>query len=111
MAKKQTGELFAINMRAESSRHTNVNSSEYFMCIVKEFKDIYVEELSDKLQLKRDLNFKINRKSNEPPPVVQVIGLFAGQLNRLNLQRTSLLRRGFIRPFTSDYGSPVSFVE
>lgn len=111
IVKKQDGELFAVKVRPKPYGSPVKNCSDNFIYIVEEFKDIFVEELPDQLPPKRDLDFEINLKSDEPPPVRPVIRLSTDELKELKKQLTSLLQKGFIRPSTSPYGAPVFFVK
>jgi len=72
LVRKKGNELFAIQVRPGTD---DIQVSEDFKDIVAEYSDIFVEELPDNLPPKRDLEFEINLKVDEPPPVRPVIRL------------------------------------
>jgi len=108
LVRKKGNELFAIQVRPGTD---DIQVSEDFKDIVAEYSDIFVEELPDNLPPKRDLEFEINLKVDEPPPVRPVIRLSPEEIKELKGQLQSLIRKGFIRPSSSPYGAPVFFVK
>ena len=71
---------------------------EGFNEIVKEFKDIFVDELPKALPPRRPIEFEINTKIDHPPPVRPVIRLSEAELKELKRQLKELLSRVLIRP-------------
>ncbi len=57
---------------------------------------------------RRDIDFEINLKSDQPPPVRSVIRLSSEQLTELKKQLRMLLDKGLIKPSSSPCGAPVS---
>lgn len=54
---------------------------------------------------------KIETNPNADPPVRPIIRLSIAELDELKKQLDELLRKGFIKPSTSPYGTPVLFVK
>lgn len=105
---KRKGELFAVRLQPTVER---VRVNEGFKDLVDEFEDIFVDELPNSLPPRRKVDFEINLKSDEPPPVRPVIRLSTEELNELRKQLQVLLDKGLIRPSSSPYGAPVFFVK
>eukprot|EP00171_Calliarthron_tuberculosum_P022005 IDg22005t1 len=82
-----------------------------FEKIVEEYNDVFLEELPNALPPKRDVEFEINLKSDEPPPVRPVIRLSTNELAELKKQLQMYLSKGLIRPSSSPYGAPVFFIK
>ena len=108
IVKKKKAELFAVHLHPAIS---TINIADGFQDLVEEFKDVFRDELPNELPPKCDLDFSINTKSDEPPPVRPVIRLSSTELKELKKQLQSLLDKGFIRPSSSPYGAPVFFVK
>lgn len=79
--------------------------------LVAEYEDLFVEKLLNRLPRERDLDFQIKLKSDEPPPVHQLIPLSFAELKELKHQIQDVLQKRFIRPSSSPYGAPILFVK
>ena len=108
LVRKRAVELFAVRLKPKD---IPMNVSEAFSAIVNEFEDVFKDELPNELPPARDIDFEINLKSDEPPPVRPVIRLSSDELQELRRQLNLLLQKGFIRPSSSPYGAPVFFVK
>ena len=75
-----------------------------------EFQDVFLDELPDKIPTKRGIDFEINLKKDQPPPVRPVIRLSQDELKELKRQLQVLMSKGLVRPSSSPYGAPVFFV-
>ncbi|CDF35428.1 unnamed protein product [Chondrus crispus] len=62
--------------------------------ITEQFKETLVNELPSQLPRKRDVDFEIKLKSDEPPPVRPVISLSVDELKELKKQLQKLLQKG-----------------
>ena len=78
--KRLKAELFAFPLRPAIS---TMNIADGFQDLVEEFKDVFRNELPNELPPKRDLDFSINTKSDERPPVRPVIRLSSTELKEL----------------------------
>lgn len=108
LVRKKKAELFGVRVQAVAQE---LEVSSAFSDLTKEFSDVFVAELPDKLPPKREVEFEINLKSNEPPPVLSFIRLSSEELLELKKQLQSLLNKGFIKPSSSPYKAPVFFVK
>lgn len=77
LIRKKDNELFTVLV---GPKLKNMSVANNFSDIISEFDDIFVEELPDSLPPSRDLDFEINLKSDEPPPVRPVIRLSTEEL-------------------------------
>ncbi len=108
LIKKKGHELYVVRAHPKIGS-LNVHSD--LETLVDEFKEVFRDELPETLPPKRDVEFEINLKSNEPPPVRPVIRLSTNELAELKKQLQLLLNKGLIRPSSSPYGAPVFFVK
>ena len=76
-----------------------------------EFQDVFLDELPDTLPPKREIDFEINLKKDQPPPVRPVIRLSQDELKELKRQLQVLMSKGLVRPSSSPYGAPFFFCE
>ncbi len=72
-----------------------------------DYKDVFLDELPDELPPRRNVEFEINLKSDEPPPVRTEIGLWKDELAELKKQLPSFPTKGLIWPSSFPYGAPV----
>lgn len=110
IVRKKAGELFAVRVKPKPKPST-MKVHRKFVDIVEEFEDVLIDEIPDELPPFRDVNFEINLKTDEPPPVRPVIRLSTSELQELKRQLQLLLEKGLIRPSSSPYGAPVFFVK
>eukprot|EP00171_Calliarthron_tuberculosum_P003840 IDg3840t1 len=108
LMRKKAGELFAVRVTPQLKV---LHVAPAYTDIINEYKDIFLDELPDKLPPLRDVNFDINLKPDEPPPVRPVIRLSTDDLNELKYQLQLLLSKGLLRSSSSPYGAPVFFVK
>lgn len=73
LVRKRASEFFAVKLRERSTTIDTVNCSEQFGPLIEVFIDIFGNKFPNKLPSKRELDFEINLKSDEPPPVRPVI--------------------------------------
>ncbi len=72
LIRKPGYELFGVRLR---SNDVDRDVHEELEGIVEEYDDIFRDELPDATTPKRDVDFEINLKTDEPPPVRPVIRL------------------------------------
>lgn len=108
MVRKGDCELFTVRLNPQDG---GMKIREDFTDITEEFNEIFVDELPSQLTPKRDVDFEIKLKSDEPPPVRPVIRLSVDELKELKRQLQKLLEKGLIRSSASPYGEPVFFVK
>jgi len=77
--------------------------------MLQEFSDV-LSGLPDELPPIRASDHRIELVPGSTPPVSRIYPLSGAQLAELRAQLQELLERGFIRPSTSPYGSPILFV-
>lgn len=88
LVRKNETELFGVRVRTTDLK---MNVSVPFKNVIAEFDDVFVEELPSCLPPKRDLESKVNLKSDEPPPGRPVIRLSQEEIKELKKQLQSLL--------------------
>ena len=108
LVRKQNAELFAVRVHPSLK---NVSVSTDFEDLVSEYQDIFKDELPNTLPPRRDIDFEIHLKKDEPPPVRPVIRLSPNELAELKKQLQNLLPKELIRPSSSPFGAPVFFVK
>lgn len=108
LVKKGKCELFAVRVQPNNK---DMVITDKFDSLVKEFDDIFLDELPNELPPRREVDFEINLKSDQPPPIRPVIRLSAEELKELKKQLQMLLDKRLIRPSASPYGAPVFFVK
>lgn len=72
IVRKRKAELFAVRV---FDRTSGMKIAEPFLDLVSEYEGIFRDELPDGLPPKRRVEFEINLKNDEPPPVRPVIRL------------------------------------
>ncbi|XP_070024936.1 uncharacterized protein [Nicotiana sylvestris] len=77
--------------------------------VVNEFPDIFSDELSG-LPQEREIEFAIDLLPDTHPISIPPNRMASAELKELKKQLKDLLEKGFIRPSTSLWGSPVLFV-
>ena len=108
LVRKQNAELFAVIVQPTKDSMT---VSTEFADRVREFQDVFRDELPDTLPPKRGIDFEINLKKDQPSPVRPVIRLSHDELIELKRQMQMLLSKGLVRQSSSPYGAPVCFVK
>jgi len=79
--------------------------------LVKEYADVFLEELPDGLPLKRNVDNRIIIEPGQKPPLKAPYRMSAIELVELKQQLDELLEKGLIRPSRSPYGAPVLLVK
>ena len=82
-----------------------------FKDLLKEFGDVFPDELPNKLPPRRGADHEIKTEEGAKPPSRAAYRLPKPEMDELQAQLTELLRRGFIQPSKSPYGAPVFFVK
>ena len=108
LVRKQKAELFAIRVHPSMK---DVTVSTDFKDLVSEYDDIFKGELPNTLPPRRDIDFEIHLKKDEPPPVRPVIRISPDELVELKKQLQDLLSKRLIRPSSSPFGAPIFFVK
>lgn len=110
--KKGNCELY-MGRITESSPSTleKVEAPNDFKDIIAEYQDIFREELPEELPPSRGMDFEINLRPGETPPVRPVIRLSPKELKELKVQLQKYLDRGLLRPSSSPFGAPVFFIK
>jgi hypothetical protein len=99
-------QVFAVHM--EEARKDKVPNVED--CIVlKEFEDVFKEILG--FPPKGDIDLSINLMLGEAPISKTPYRMSTPELKELQMQLEELLKKGYIRPSVSPWGSPVLFVK
>ncbi len=78
---------------------------------MKDYSGVFVDELPNELPPRRGLDFEINLKSDQQPPVRPVIQLSHEELKELKRQLQVILNKGLIGPSSSPCGAPEFFVK
>ena len=102
-------ELFCVQFQraAEETKTSDSiinNDGKLAKKIMKEFCDVFREELPDELPPKREGDHRIILQENIKPPSRAPSRMSPAELAEL---RDELLHKGFIRPSTSPFGAPV----
>ncbi|KAL3680455.1 hypothetical protein R1sor_023411 [Riccia sorocarpa] len=84
---------------------------EYLENVVKEFMDVFLEDLPAVLPPKRRIDHKIEVMPGSTPPCKAPYRLAPHELEECKAQIEEMLEKGFIQPSVSPYGAPVLFVK
>ena len=79
--------------------------------LLKEFHDIFPEELPKGLPPKRAVDHQIETNAKERIPRRPIYRLSFFELRELKKQLADMIEKGFIRPSVSPFGAPVIFVK
>ncbi|XP_070013310.1 uncharacterized protein [Nicotiana sylvestris] len=77
--------------------------------LLEENKDVMTEELSKHLQLRREVDHKIELEPGANPPVFAPYRMALPELEELRKKLKELLDAGHIRPSKAPFGAPVLF--
>lgn len=91
MVRKRECELFTVRLTLQDG---DMQIWKELTDITEQFKETLVNELPSQLPRKRDVDFEIKLKSDEPPPVRPVISLSVDELKELKKQLQKLLQKG-----------------
>ncbi|KAL3675441.1 hypothetical protein R1sor_025389 [Riccia sorocarpa] len=98
-------------IREAPSEKLDGQISEYLENVVKEFMDVFPEDLPAGLPPKRRIDHKIEVMPGSTPPCKAPYRLAPHELEECNAQIEEMLEKGFIQPSVSPYGAPVLFVK
>lgn len=107
LVRKKGYELFVVRTQPNSS---SMEVSSDFAPLVKEFDNVFLDELPAHLPRKRAVDFEINLHSDQPPPVRPVIRPSTFELKEL-VQFHKSLDKSLLRPSVSPYGALVFFLK
>jgi hypothetical protein len=79
------------------------------LSVVREFADIFLEELPG-IPLERELEFTIDLKQGNEPIARTPYRMSTPELQGLRMQLKELLDLGLIRPSVSPWGAPIIFI-
>jgi hypothetical protein len=99
-------QLFVAHL--EESPEDNVSKIEYHV-VLKEFEDIFQEVPG--LPLKKDIDFFVNLIPGAAPVSKAPYRMSTPKLKELQLQLEYLLKKGYIHPSVSPWGTPILFVK
>ena len=104
-----TDELFVVCLANISDEKFSTMVPEV-KTIIQEFSDVFPENLPDHLPPKQKVDHAIKLIPGSEPPSCPVYRISFDEMNELKRQLADLLKKGFIRPSISPFGSPVLFV-
>ena len=79
--------------------------------ILKDYADVFPDELPKELPPERTVDHRIDLLPDSVPVSKPTYRMSLAEMDELRRQLDDLLSRGFIRPSSSPYGSPVLFVK
>ena len=79
--------------------------------LLNEYADVFPDELPKELPPERTVDHRIDLLPNSAPVSKPTYKMSLVEMDELRRQLDDLLSRGFIRPSSSPYGSPVLFVK
>lgn len=79
--------------------------------ILAEYRDVFPNQLPNKLPPRRDIDHRIELQQSSPPTNRGIYRMSPGELDELKAQLKELVDSGFIQPSKSPYGAPVLFVK
>ena len=95
-----------VDTRVGAERPSSVDE----VSIVREFPDVFPEELSG-MPPKRQVEFRIDLVHGAVPIAKAPYLLAPPEMQELSSQLQELLGKGFIRPSSSPWGAPILFVK
>jgi transposase InsO family protein len=108
-SKKDTGDIEFVN----SIEMNGIATSEQrrMQSLVKEFSDVFPDDLPTGLPPKRFIEHKINLVPNSKPSFKNHHRLSPQDLDELRIHLKDLMEHGFIRESHSPYGAPILFAK
>ena len=103
-----TSEVIAIFAKAEHTP-TRQKLSPRFEALLKEFADIFPDEIPDGLPPKRAVDHEIILQPGITPHSKPIYQMSRPELEELTSKLKDFTKKGYIRPSTSPYGAPVVF--
>lgn len=107
---KPMAELFTVYLANTEKGNRNSESLPEVTKLLTDFKDIFPENLPNKLPPRRTLDHAIDLIPGAIPPSRPIYRLSQIEMDELKTQLADLLQKGFIRPSVSPFGAPVLFV-
>src|SRR4051812_18327018 len=101
---------FACEITEEQATLTN-ELDPRVIPILKDFADVFPEELPAELPPKRDIDHRIQLEANSSPPWRPIYRMSPLELDAMRKELDKLLRNGSIEPSLSPYGAPVIFIK
>ena len=95
---------------AMSSLQT-IQQSKEARSLLKEFEDVFPDELPHSLPPRRNVDHQIELESGHQPPSRSPYRMSSVELEELKKQLDELLAKGHIQPSQSPFGAPVLFVK
>jgi hypothetical protein len=92
----------------EETPKDNISNIEYY-AVLKDFEDVF-KEISG-FQPKRDIDFSINMMHGATPISKTPYRMSTPELKELQMQLEEILKKGYICPSVSPWGSPVLFMK
>ena len=103
-----SSEVLAVFAKPESTP-THQKLPPRFEALLKEFEDIFPEELPAGLPPKRVVDHEIPLQPGITPPSRPIYQLSRPEMEELTSKLEDFTKKGYIRPSTSPYGAPVVF--
>src|SRR5215213_2249375 len=104
-----TDELFTVCMANIPNENFSTTTPEV-KTLLQEFSDVFPENFPDHLPPRRNVDHAIKLIPGSEPPSRPIYRMSFDEMNELKRQLADLLKKGFIRPSISPFGSPVLFV-
>src|SRR5689334_5070379 len=79
--------------------------------LLKQYSDVYPDDLSNELPPHRDVDHKIELEAGSQPPSRPTFRMSPKELDEQKQQSAELTKHGFIQPSKSPYGASVLFVK
>lgn len=98
-------------IRGTSMDGVRLETAQDLEAIIKEYGDVFPEQLPDGLPPVRNIDHKIELEPGATPPRPRMYRMSPKENDELKQQIQKLLEQGFIQPSTSPYGAPVLFVK
>jgi hypothetical protein len=92
----------------EETPKDKVPNLEYYS-VLENFEDVFREV--PRLPPKRDIDFSINLMPGGAPVSKTPYRMSTPELNKLQMQREELLKKGYICPSVSSWSAPILFVK
>lgn len=91
IVRKETCRLFTVKIRKEMATSSFIKCWEEFKHLMEKSNDLFVEELPEDLPPNRELDFYINLKTDEVPPVSSNFTLSEEELWKLKKKHNKLM--------------------
>ena len=102
---------FITEKESVKINEVNIAKDKDLGILLENYKDVFPEDLPNGLPPVRSHDHPIDLEPNHKPPCRPVYRLSLSEQDEVTKQVKDLLDKGFIRPSSSPYGSPVLFVK